>query len=52
MCLPLCFLKKVVQIEGWLIFIIAILAIIAAIYATLIENALISSIKDIGYVNT
>lgn len=52
MCLPLCFLKKIVQIEGWLIFIVSILAIVAAIYATLVEKALISSIHDIGYVNS
>lgn len=50
MCLPLCFLKKVVQFESWLVFIVSILAIIIAIIVTIAENGLIESIHDIGYV--
>lgn len=50
MCLPLCFLKKVVQFESWLVFIISILAIIIAIIVTIAEKGLIDNIHNIGYV--
>ncbi|CAD8179065.1 unnamed protein product [Paramecium pentaurelia] len=48
MCLPYGCLKCFVQLEGWLTFVIGILAIVAAIIITVIQKAFDSALKDLG----
>ncbi|CAK58201.1 unnamed protein product (macronuclear) [Paramecium tetraurelia] len=48
MCLPYGCLKCFVQLEGWLTFVIGILAIVAAIIVTVIQKSFDDAIKDLG----
>ncbi|CAD8195933.1 unnamed protein product [Paramecium octaurelia] len=48
MCLPYGCLKCFVQLEGWLTFVIGILAIVGAIIVTVISKSIDDVIKDLG----
>jgi hypothetical protein len=50
MCLPVNFLKKVVQIEGWVILLLSIVSLAFAIFVTILEKGIVGAFSDLGYV--